>query len=279
MGTDRATGGHSMKLALIPPLSHLSYSARCTTHLLLSHLMDNTETGHRYTAWYRELHDKGDYLILDNAAHELDKGEGIAETLRKAMILGGVNEIVVPDKQQDGALTVEFARRAARYLETPEGTNAYLAAGKPRLMYVPQGLTYNEWVHCYMGLMDVHRSLSQWGLTGLPMIGLAKKHALYFPFKQLLSFTGAKTDVHLLGWPGTAGFIDARKWGHVRSMDTARPFVYAIAGIKFYPGGIAEGAHRPVDYFRTPHDLDLNLLEENIRVTKLMCQDREVVPT
>jgi ribosomal protein L17 len=261
-----------MKLALIPPIPYVWYAQYSDTHLLLSHLMDNTDHGRAYTRSYAGLPDQH-YKILDNAAHELQRGEGITATLRKAQLLKRkIHEIVVPDVQQNGTLTAAYAEGAAKRLIADEETRElYEEVGQPRLMYVPQGTTFHEWGTCYRALIGVHAQLLSEGVTDEePVIGLAKKHSQYFPMKHLLQFTEHRgMEVHMLGWPGIDEFLDARSCDHVRSMDTARPFVYAIAGVRLR--ATMEGVHRPVEYFQRAWDLDRGILRENIEVLMRTC--------
>lgn len=251
-----------MRAAMIPPVPELDRFAVTNghIHLLLSHL--TALPG--YTEFYGERSRSGDYLILDNSAHEHGKGNSMSTLLEQAHALGA-DEVVVPDVLFDASGTVESARQALSWLTTDEGRADYAGAGSPRLMFVPQGRTATEWSWCLSVLLDVYkeRYLHDEHLTVTPpVIGISKDYYNWkgglvaliqkyvSPYRSRGNFPGL--DVHCLGWPNDlwclAKVTRTFKW--VRSTDSAKPFVYAKNRILLEPGGpIPEYPRRDPHYF------------------------------
>lgn len=246
---------------MIPPVPELERYAvgHGSIHLLLSHL--TAIPG--YTEFYADRSEAGDYLILDNSAHEHGKGNSMATLLEEAHALGA-HEVVVPDVLFDASGTVESARQALSWLRSEEGVEDYKCARSPRLMLVPQGNTATEWSWCLNSLLTVYEQLYL-GSSRLnhspPVIGISKD---YYNWKGGLSSLITKyvlphredghrnLDVHCLGWPNDLWCLASvtRQHSWVRSTDSAKPFVYAKNRILLEPGGkIPEYPRRDPNYF------------------------------
>lgn len=253
-----------MDLCLIPPIAHLHQFPQ-KRHLVLSHLLQHKQYRDFYT-WRRE---QGDYIILDNSAHENGIGEGAEKLLLQALVLQA-QELVVPDALEDSERTVDFARRA---LETWFGSLGRLSLREVniRLMYVPQGKNPDDWARCLTQLMHLHEDACLSRGAGLACtIGISKDYGswpggldelllLLQPLKQDI-------EIHLLGcghdyWTPR---ILADKHP-IRSIDTAKPFVWAINDLVMepMPRRLHEGMpSRPREYFFMELE-NLDLAKEN----------------
>lgn len=273
-----------MKVALIPPVPDLERFATTDIHLLLSHLFAHPG----YLEYYSKRRDFGDYIILDNSAHENGAGNLPDELLDQAVAVRA-QEVVCPDVLFDDRGTVSAGVRMFRYMTSDAGWEKFCAAGLPRLMLVPQGTTRGEWVKCLTSLMhEWEERMSH--LVGMPpVIGVSKDYedlvsggitsliAQYLaPLRQAMGI-----DVHCLGWPSKlwslAKVQQETPW--VRSTDSAKPFVYARAGIRLEPGGtVPRYPRRAHDYFTTPTDDALvDLARINVEVFKAAATDELIL--
>lgn len=270
-----------MKLALIPPVHHFHFALRSHFHLVLSHVMDDPDIGSGYTARYSMLDKKAHYVILDNGAHENPSPDPLETTLRLAQRLRA-QEVVMPDVQQDEAATVTAVTQAADWLLTDHGIDVYQEAGSPALMYVPQGESLGEWASCLKRLLLQHGRLQGQGLfPEQPVIGLAKKHAAFFPYESALrlleTMTANLAPIHLLGWPADVDVSRLTVFPAIRSIDTAKPFTMAMAGMNAsdcpYPWA-SNG--RPEGYFRRAlaTDQERVFAEQNIATFLRACEGR-----
>lgn len=264
-----------MKTALIPPIAHLEeFCSGNRIHLVLSHLLESPA----YRRFYREERLRGKYLILDNGAHENTSGEAMADLLDKAVSIRA-SEIVLPDTLFDHRATVRGIEDALVYLIGP-GQDAWGGNAHPRMMLVPQGKTRTEWERCFADLVGAYTK-AQVAMPHLlprsPVIGVSKDYEIWeggIPsilehletFRDWMSF-----DVHLLGWGRKLEVLAelALRFPWVRSTDSAKPFVYAMAGIELGLGDYPEYPKRPADYFgRTLTAEALQIAHYNVEVFK-----------
>lgn len=242
-----------MRIALIPPIPELGVNESTGMHLLLSHLMKDD----RYVAHYVQQREEGDYLILDNSAHEHGTGNTIDKLLRQVKALGA-QEVVLPDVLFDAHATINKTGVALDWLKQDKGMRAYVAAGEPRLMIVPQGNDKSaEWGYCLRKLLSEFDKVSI--VSKPPVVGVSKDYdffrgGLVKLIKDYLQpLRGEYTfDVHILGWPSNLWTLstlqDQFPW--IRSTDSAKPHVYAKAGTLLEPGGvIPKYPRRDHDYF------------------------------
>lgn len=267
-----------MKVALIPPIPDLRrFASESSVHLLLAQLCHIDP----YREYYKERSIDGDYLILDNGADEIGQGMRV-ETLLSIARYVGAQEVVLPDVQQDGAATYAATREACEWLITPEGREAYADAGHPRLMIVPQGRTRDEWLDCFEAMWNMHiYSGRVWNENYEPVVGLAKNHEALIDggLVALMAELDPTIDVHLLGWPRRLEAIPDLlvQFPRIRSIDTARAFVYGRAGISVIPYDEAPTyPERSEDYFDVPilatfHDT----VRSNINAFKIMAKDSD----
>lgn len=268
-----------MRTALIPPIPHLEEFASGGTHLLLSHLFEHP----KYALHYKKRSEVGDYIILDNSAHEAGKGNKFTTLLIQAKSVLA-DEVVVPDVLFDSRGTVEGARASLRWLRSREGQDAYKACLSPRLMYVPQGENRSEYAWCLREMIAAHEAAEEHLDLQPPVIGISKDY-YNWPNEGLVGLVKDMTDlrvrmsidIHCLGWPTNLWALApvARYYSWVRSTDSAKPFVYAKAGILLEPGGkVPEYPRRDPNYFTERLTADqLELARKNVEVFKASASD------
>jgi|SRR3954466_8512764 hypothetical protein len=244
-----------MQIALIPPIPDLRRMPRTGIHLLLSHLLKDE----RYTAFYKKRRTEGDYLILDNSAHEKGIGEVDGNLFDKALSVQA-QEVVLPDVLFDKRGTIQRTQRTLKWL-TKEGWETYVRAGRPRLMVVPQSGDRAEWSACLRILLQTFEMYSDKAPEAFaaPVVGISKDYDTWRnglpkliedyvePLRADYEF-----DVHCLGWPNNLWAVAtiSREFPWVRSTDSAKPFVYAKNLIQLEPGGrVPRYPRRDTNYF------------------------------
>lgn len=259
-----------MKALLIPPVRELgSFAHPAKMHLLLSHLVPIKA----YWQFYINRKIAGDYLILDNSAHEFRKPVDPEKLIADAKFVRA-DEIVMPDIPYDSAGTLKATRECLEHWT--KYNRKELSEMQPRLMLVPQGSTLQEWRTCLFGLILTWTRKSKefpelfGNGTEKPVIALPAKYQGKFPGADIaellrnwlhpLNDNGFK--IHLLGWRELWRLNAlALEFPWIRSIDSAKPFVYGLKGIMFDPINEAEPGHvdRPDDYFeltfKHPHQL------------------------
>lgn len=223
--------------------------------LSLAHMYRNV----KYARFFSKQHRQNKHIIMDNSAYELPKPYTIAE-LWELVVLYGASELVLPDVLKDQLATSEATREALIDLLS--------IASKPtirrylkQVMIVPQGKDIVEWI---VSLDDLLSAVD----TYLPYlrvtVGIAK-HTHSFPGGRLkiLDYLLNKHDslikfhdIHMLGVnekPEELREISLAFGNKVRSIDSARPGVYAAANVICKYGEELPHIPRPVGYF----DLDL----------------------
>lgn len=224
-----------MKLALITPIPELDrFATLSKVHLVLPEHFDDD----RYLQFYKYRRSVGDYVIMDNGAHEHAGPLPISELMMRAVELGP-NEIVLPDVQRDAQATLAATSSALEWLT--RNTKAYDAAGRPRLHIVPQGTSMDEWSGCRDALFHLTRNFLA-GTSGVvplpryPIVGIAKHHEdlITGGITRLVASCRVhpeinKSQIHLLGWPRRLYAVKEvqQMYPEVRSVDTARPFTFA----------------------------------------------------
>lgn len=250
------------------------------THLCLNHLLSqNFEMADEYHSYYLERREAGDYIIMDNGADEHSRGASLKHVLAAAMQVKA-QEIVLPDVQLNSSMTLELTLHALQWLETYEGRVLYNKAGRPRIQVVPQGQTFASWIDCAEILIEEARRVMD-KIDGPSIVVAAAKqyHSLFQAggrggrirqVEWLYQCLHQYEDVHLLGYPRNAydvGDIERATPGFVRSVDSAKPAVYALNGIKVSsPSRVLEAYPlRPDKFFTiTAGEKQETLMEYNI---------------
>lgn len=207
-----------LKIAVITPTALLDTYATLGDHYHLC-LSAEVLTDAAYAAFYRERARAGDYVILDNSAHEQLEGDSLSKLIAATMIVNP-SEIVLPDRLFFGDDTLERSSDAYATLRACFPTI--------KLMGVPQGRTVTEWGDCLRGL----------DALGVDTIGISKDYEVWADGEGLVrlvhyakSVCRPGTEIHLLGWGRKLHQI-ARLADMVRGIDSAKPLVYAQHGVR-----------------------------------------------
>lgn len=215
-----------MKLGVIAPITALGKLSIGTTHLLLTSMVLSDA---RYRAFYRQRQEKfGDYLILDNDAHE-NKASLDLDKLIEAAELMHPDEIVLPDVIRNSIAT------------TKRSTEAYPILKKrfpdAKFMFVVQGVTEVEWLWCLLWNINTLHGINTIGIPRVyaddfgSWINAVKAVKHYIP-----QIHDRHLEIHLLGSPyniDSASEVERHFPGIVRSTDTAKPVHYALEDLKF----------------------------------------------
>jgi hypothetical protein len=200
---------------------------------VLSHLLQYKP----YRDYYMERRERGEYIILDNSAHENGIGEGAGKLLLQTLTLLP-QEVVVPDALDDSRKTLDFGYKA---VSSWYGSDNRMQTVNPRLMYVPQGVHADDWLSCLSALLNLHKAAVQHGAQPDCTIGISKDYG-HWPggLRELLRrarglLAGHNIEVHLLGsghdyWTAS----ELAKEFRIRSVDTAKPFVWALNGMRMH---------------------------------------------
>lgn len=270
-----------MKAALIPPIAHLEeFCDSAKLHLVLSHLLSNRA----YYDFYREQRLRGAFLILDNGAHENKAGQSMEDLLLAALRLRA-SEIVLPDTLFDRAATTKGTEESLRYL-LGAGQDLWGNRAYPGFMVVPQGSSRLEWENCFADLLQIYTNAQVHRRDLFPRtltVGVSKDYDDLFPggsiglleylerFREWVVF-----EVHLLGWArNLATLWDlAHRFPWIRSTDSAKPFVYAKAGIELGLADFPEYPGRTPDYFESRLTLgQQRLARRNVEVFRKAAHD------
>lgn len=254
-----------MRIVPIPPTSLIEHCAElypfqfCLTHV------------YRNNPEYRKAYDKigksdKHHLILDNGAFE----NGSADKLKDIMdVIDHVNptEVVLPDRMFMADTTYEMSARAKETL-----TKYYDGI---KFMAVVHGRTVDEWLKSMYQMLSLQPDC----------IAIPKDYEAFPGGRELLlHFIPEGIPVHLIGQERDiyAIYKLAEPVRHkVRSIDTAKPFVYALADIKLdKTGGIPPYPGRPSDYFEIPAEdthPNWNLHKHNLDMFAHAARDHEAL--
>lgn len=264
-----------MKVALIPPISELSrFCTGRSYHLLLTHLFSNRS----YIDHYITERPFGSYLVLDNSAHEFGEGQKFNILLERAIEVKA-QEIVLPDKLFSGPQTFELTETALSSIIHSSTVRKLWEQTPRRLMIVPQGKTFGEYCHCFYKLLRLYSRTSEKYPKLFPFpvtVGLSKDYdrlfagGLYYllegtilPTIDKISEEADPIQIHLLGWTRNLwNLIKIREsfGDRIRSIDSARPFVYGLYETRLSYSTTPKYPGRPEDYF----DLSLTPVQQSI---------------
>jgi hypothetical protein len=244
-----------VKLALIPPFSHLEDCWRTDYQLMLPHLIGNED----YAKTYLDLcADPRQFVILDNGVAE-GKHIDFKEILDIADHYG-VDEVVLPDVMGDAVATMNAASRAI-YVHGMHYPVHY--------MYVLQGQTIEEVMFSARFALSFG-SVRTLGVPRHLIETLDDKRARWRVVDLIMlhnwrQMHGRK--IHLLGMNQTAPreMETAPHWlkKRVRGFDTSAPYNFAAWDSRMRIGG---QYGRRKAYFETPaKEFNDLVLEDNIR--------------
>lgn len=265
-----------MKIALIPPIPELR-NHQGDIHFALSEHVHIPS----YQEFYRQVGKQGEFVILDNSAHEKGAAEDFDRVLTNAAAIHA-REIVLPDVLENSNETVERTTAAIRRLDMDVFFNAFIP--KPSLMIVPQGQTYTQWRICLERMLYAWQRSTLWREHKLT-VGVSKDYQRWeggilnlvqalFQYKEM----NLINDVHLLGWPKDLWELVevGRMYPWVRSTDSSKPFVYAMRGISLHMNRESPWyPHRSDNYWDT-HVSNVSCLRRNIAVFRAAANGRKV---
>lgn len=264
-----------MQTSTIFPIPSLDLSKSNKIHLLLDHLLEDQD----YLEFYQQLSSQGagDYLILDNSAHEHGEGNS-GEILLDHGTLINAHELVLPDSLFNCYGTVHLTRGALEYF-AEVGLEQFLTLS-PQLMIVPQGIDWFELEMCYGMLIDSIQDFSIRLHTPSITIGLSKDYEVlpgglaHFLEKVILPRRHEfpeEPQIHILGWGRDLWALRDvfDMYGeYLRSVDSAKPVVYSLAGVRLDPSRPPpEYPKRSTNFFQTRLTIDhLIFLDWNMKV-------------
>lgn len=237
-----------MKFALIAQPNRgdmLAIEYRLTYHMALAQYIHSDET---YRNFYKLMRMQDHFIMLDNGAAENGHSIGIENVVAAADMIGGVDEIIMPDVLDEKRATVAATGNALQFV--PINKRAV----------VPQGKNWEEWEQCAMDLVGMgcrticvakrYEALPGGRTYALEIIQKHRWHHIY--------------DVHLLGcYRNPLREIgDVRLMPWVRGIDTAAPISYAQHNETLdHPKWHSLEWDRPFDYDTAMTNMDL-ILEE-----------------
>lgn len=223
-----------MQMASIVPQNFLEMTAEANFHMALACFIGE-EGYEKYTEFFRNRKE-GSFCVLDNGVIE-GKPMPFAECVHRAELINA-DEIVLPDVYRDNHGTYEAVKEAIDYYVQND-----MFDNRFRLMVVPQGNSMEDWLDCAVNL------LNDFG-THISTVGIPKHlietcnerdgrliaiSNLYERFPDLHEW-----DIHLLGcWKTPLEVLVCAKASeqgiipHIRSCDSAIPYVYARNGLRF----------------------------------------------
>lgn len=249
-----------MKFIPIPPAPHhVEFMAEQDAQFVLAHLRDVPG----YTAAVKKVRNKVGspaFTLLDNGAYELGESMPMADILSYAREIQA-HELVLPDVLYDGPATARLTAAAMK--------NLLFANWIPdRVMIVPQGKTITEWVEC---LTEQMRAYAQFGSRVTRLTIGVPRHTSSFPggrYKLLMQYLNGIVQrdsnvlVHLLGWEEDLAapnkMVQTMPW--IRSIDSAKPFRYALDHLVFDLAGCPEYTNPRDKYFNTVMEYTQNLI-------------------
>jgi hypothetical protein len=227
-----------VKIAIISPDTYLATVNHLSFHFVLAHRLTASDC-----QFYRNCHQHGDFIILDNGAPE---GALVRDTeLIEAANAIRADEVVFPDVLRDADATIKASF-------SPKIQNAIHFN---RRMVVPQGKDWAEWTWCLNQMLKIFEprtvGVPKW-LDELPGGRLEALRILYVPYLK------HHFDIHLLGMARAPAVEFAElNFSWVRSMDTALPVALAQCG-KYIDDGMKR-ASMQWDASYTDHIADRNV--------------------
>ena len=225
-----------MKLALIPPYALMAAIKRTDYQMVLPQNLSNLQ----YKTGYQKARANGNFLMLDNGA-----AEGLTYTPQALQSLATeimANEIVVPDKMNDAAATIQlmkdyqpFKTQAFNYIGVLQGTTW------SDLAWMVDTYYGKPWIDTIGIPRHLLTSLTS-GFDSTIRVKLAQYITTQYPGRFNIHLLGTSPDFIQETWDNRRDF----ELYKVRGVDTSAPFNYAYAG---KPVGQQIKVVRPADYF------------------------------
>ena len=233
-----------MKLAFISSSQYKPIQRRRGFHMALAQYLLRDLA---YYTMYKELHEAGCFIIVDNGEAEGTRVD--PQELVKVATAIGADEIVVPDTLKNPYATLQAAL-------TQQSANTIPACKR---LLVPQGTTWEEWENC----LDEMVALVDFATIGvakhLEKLPDGRAHAL----KYIREKDYTAHNIHLLGCYGNPlkEIRTANKFRFVRSIDTGAPLALAQNGI------VIDGTYDKEEHHSLQHWLpaDYEVVVQNLK--------------
>lgn len=247
-----------MFAATILPIPYLHLLKNKPYLMALGHLVSYKHP--EYVAFYKEASANGQYIILDNGVVETGTPIPIDELIKRAQMIGA-NEIILPDAFLDMETTLDMTCEAVAYARSH--------APHLKLMVVPQGSTFEEWLLCARLMLEFDIDV-----IGIPKVltKLQGRDARLEALTELGKLLRG-LEIHLLGcWESPLecqlieNHVQRKLIQPIRSVDSAIAYVYAREGLSISHAARPSGE---IDF--TAHDADIELLNKNIEIWESAC--------
>lgn len=211
------------RVAHIVPVSHLKETEGLQYHMCLAHLVGNEE----YRNHFANMAKLGRFVLMDNGAAEGAQLQ--PEKLIEAYAEICPNEIVLPDTLYESGSTIQKTRNFINKLDNRN------LLGEFRLMAVPQGNTFNEWLACARIFVKDTR-INTIGVSKFLNICTKNRFVRYQACRELekliAEYNRADLEVHLLGCDEGPCVVNAIKnqFKFVRGCDSAFAYLQAQSG-------------------------------------------------
>lgn len=211
------------RVAHIVPVSHLKDTEGLQYHMCLAHLVGNEA----YRKYFANMAKLGRFVLMDNGAAEGAQLQ--PEKLIEAYAEIHPSEIVLPDTLYESGSTIQKTRNFINKLDNRN------LLGEFRLMAVPQGSTFDEWLACARIFVKDTR-INTIGISKFLNICTKNRYIRYEACMELakliVEYKRADLEVHLLGCdegPCVVKMIKNR-FGFVRGCDSAFAYLQAQSG-------------------------------------------------
>lgn len=211
------------RVAHIVPVSHLKETEGLQYHMCLAHLVGNKE----YRNHFAKMAKLGRFVLMDNGAAEGAQLQ--PEKLIEAYAEICPSEIVLPDTLYESGSTIQKTRNFINKLDNRN------LLGEFRLMAVPQGNTFAEWLACARIFVKDTR-INTIGVSKFLNACTKDKYIRYKACMELagliVEYKRADLEVHLLGCdegPSVVKIIRNHFW-FVRGCDSAFAYLQAQSG-------------------------------------------------
>ena len=233
-----------VKVAIIAPIHHLSFSQRGDMHFIVTAHLEFEEARKFFESETK-------YKMLDNGSYEFGiplEGEELIELAKSIK----ADEIVVPDYFMDRKRTL---RAAAEFLDR-------FGSEKFSFCIVPQATCPEEFIYAFKQIMN-DRRFGAARVIAFP-IWLQKRfrcRPIVVSYLLRRGIMDMSRHYHLLGLDGI-GELFAYPQGLIRSVDTSLPFSLTYNKVLETPFGDFDGQRMPLD--GKLHYQQLPLLEKHI---------------
>jgi hypothetical protein len=224
-----------MKFAMIASPKHLHF-VRALGFAYHFALGQDLVRSNEEMIFYRTMHDKGHFIMIDNGAAEPEVERVPFEEIVQVAEEIRADEVIMPDVLRDSGATLSLLSQHIHRVPPC------------RRMLVPQGDSWDEWKYCLADMLSRFECRTIGVPKHLERLPGGRARALDWLLKQ--GFASRYT-IHLLGiWINPARELRSAMLAYqrIRGFDTAAPLAYAqnnatLLGTKHYsynPTGVVD---------------------------------------